>query len=1299
MADNRKRLRYVILLVATLAMMFPGQVSQALALSASPEPAGPTPESRLAPAAQVADPLVIDFDQDASGVDIPPATLIDEQYASLGVHFQGGFSAVSRTQCFPNYKTTTSPNLLATYASASADPTNCGPLPPGGVASKVVVLLDFPVDYASIEGRTSADGQRDSDVLTLNAFDANGVQVATDTAAGNSVPPTYTTEGVLVPQVCAQGIRRLEVSPWLTESLDTLTLRQAATPDLVLSQDDGQSSVSAGQMLTYTLTISNAGNYVATGVTLSDTLPVHTSFVAASHEATETLGLVAWPAFDLAPGDAVSRTLTVQVDSRLPAGVTVITNTTGVTDDGSNCADPTPEDNLTNDVDSLETTPDLMLLKDDGQASVARGQVLTYTLTISNTGGRDATSVVVTDTLPAHTSFVAASHEATETLGLVAWPAFDLAAGNAVSRTLTVQVDSRLPAGVTVITNTASATEDGSNGADPTPEDNTASDTDSLEATPDLMLLKDDGQASVAAGQLLTYTLTISNVGNRDASGVLVTDTLPAHTSFVAASHGATETLGLVTWPAFDLAAGAEVSRTLTVQVGSRLPAGVTVITNTASATDDGSNGVDPTPEDNVASDGDVILATPDLAIAKDDGQASVVAGQILTYTLTISNTGGRDATGVLVTDTLPVHASFVAASHEATETLGLVTWPAFDLAAGDVVSRTVSVQVYSRQPAGLEVITNTAGVTDDGSNGADPTPEDNTASDTDSLEAAPDLMLQKDDGQASTTPGQVLTYELTISNVGNQDATGVLVTDTLPAHTSFLGASHGATETLGLVAWPAFDLAAGFYVTRTLSVQVDALLPVEVKAITNTATLSDDGSNGADLTPENNTGNDIDGLAGGVDLQLGKDDGHTSVAPGGVVTYTLTYTNAGRQGASGVTISDTVPASTTFHGGGSSAGWSCNDGDPAGSVCTFPIGSLDVGESGSVTFTLRTAASLAEDVTHILNSASIGDDGSHGPDQNSEDNQAGDSTPVSFTWTGFCNLYPIALHQSLLPGAEGEVLENLISGTQPGNFGWLSWTGAGDAPSLATSLTPPGDSDAYVNPDDAADHAVSAGDWVTGYTGVTNAAAVRQALDALIGRNIVVPVWDATQGTGSNTRYRVASFARVRLTSYNVGLNDFISVELLGYMQCADTGMLQLSPQVAIQVTDGTFSDTVRIEFASQPQMSTDPFENIGLFFDLDASYLDGSPAQPQNPYSLTVTYDPADVPSTIDEGALALYFREGDAWVREPSSQVDPASHTLTAQPDHFSLWAALGTRRALFLPLILNDASSSPETRSTP
>ncbi|HRE02579.1 MAG TPA: hypothetical protein PLV68_14860, partial [Ilumatobacteraceae bacterium] len=73
---------------------------------------------------------------------------------------------------------------------------------------------------------------------------------------------------------------------------------------------------------------------------------------------------------------------------------------------------------------------------------------------------------------------------------------------------------------------------------------------------------------------------------------VVLTDTVPANTTFVSASDGGAESAGTVTWPAVSLAGnGATFTRTLTVQVDDPLAAGVTTIDNTALVGDDGASG------------------------------------------------------------------------------------------------------------------------------------------------------------------------------------------------------------------------------------------------------------------------------------------------------------------------------------------------------------------------------------------------------------------------------------------------------------------------------------------------------------------------------------------------------------------------------------------------------------------------------------------------------------------------------------------------------------------------------------
>ncbi len=159
------------------------------------------------------------------------------------------------------------------------------------------------------------------------------------------------------------------------------------------------------------------------------------------------------------------------------------------------------------------------------------------------------------------------------------------------------------------------------------------------------------------------------------------------------------------------------------------------------------------------------------------------------------------------------------------------------------------------------------------------------------------------------------------------------------------------------------------------------------------------------------------------------------------------------------------------------------------------------------------------------------------------------------------CDFYPIALSaQQLSNAAPGTVLNDIYNGSAPGNFGWMSWGGSPSEPALVASLTAPGNSSTYVNPDNRADHQISIGDWVSAKPGLSNSKGVRDALDALKSVDITVPVWDLTRGSGDHAAYRVANFARMRLLSYQLPGQNRISARFLGLTTC---GSLNLAPVV----------------------------------------------------------------------------------------------------------------------------------------
>jgi len=151
-----------------------------------------------------------------------------------------------------------------------------------------------------------------------------------------------------------------------------------------------------------------------------------------------------------------------------------------------------------------------------------------------------------------------------------------------------------------------------------------------------------------------------------------------------------------------------------------------------------------------------------------------------------------------------------------------------------------------------------------------------------------------------------------------------------------------------------------------------------------------------------------------------------------------------------------------------------------------------------------------------------------------------------------YCPIYPIALPKSRVDGlSPGALINQLERGTGPGNFSWLTWSGANDAPTMARSLTPPGDSDTYVDPDDASDRLLNIGDWAQGSPGSMNSNAIRDAMDVLKTRDIILPVWDNTRGQGSRFDYRVQRFVTVRLRDYRLTGQGWLTFEYKGEATC----------------------------------------------------------------------------------------------------------------------------------------------------
>ena len=189
-----------------------------------------------------------------------------------------------------------------------------------------------------------------------------------------------------------------------------------------------------------------------------------------------------------------------------------------------------------------------------------------------------------------------------------------------------------------------------------------------------LLLTLADGQTTTQAGSSVTYELTVSNGASFDRTGVALTDVLPPHTLFVSASDGATEVGGTVSWPAFTLPAGTTAVRSLTFQVDPAIPLTVTSLTNSASVTDDGTTGPEPTPENNVASDTNQVLTVradaggpyagdEGVGVTFDASGSSDRDGTIVSYEWDLDADGVfDDATGVTASRAFPDNGTYAVA-------------------------------------------------------------------------------------------------------------------------------------------------------------------------------------------------------------------------------------------------------------------------------------------------------------------------------------------------------------------------------------------------------------------------------------------------------------------------------------------------------------------------------------------------------------------------------------------------------------------------------------------------------------
>jgi uncharacterized repeat protein (TIGR01451 family) len=341
---------------------------------------------------------------------------------------------------------------------------------------------------------------------------------------------------------------------------------------------------------------------------------------------------------------------------------------------------------------------------------------INYLVTITNVGQLDGKNIVLTDTLPANTTFVSEEQisgpaakcttPATGTTGTVTCSIPTLVPHD--SAAFSIIVTAPATKDVLTINNIATVTSSTALAA----SDGALTIVDPSFSPP--IIFKLGSPNPVIAGDSLTYIITINNTMDSPTAGTL-TDSTPANTTFVSleqifgtpfsCSTPAIGSTGSITCTG-TLPSGESASFALVVKVNDDTADG-TIITNTSSFDDQSST-------DTIEVKTSTVLVLSKLA----PSQAS--AGNLLTYTLQVTNDGPTDAQNVILTDILPSNISFVSASDGGTFVGGQVIFNLGTIPVGTTATVTITANVNSGVRPGT-ILNNTATVTSDTPNTGDP--------------------------------------------------------------------------------------------------------------------------------------------------------------------------------------------------------------------------------------------------------------------------------------------------------------------------------------------------------------------------------------------------------------------------------------------------------------------------------------------------------------------------------------------------------------------------------------------------
>ena len=546
---------------------------------------------------------------------------------------------------------------------------------------------------------------------------------------------------------------------------------------------------------------------------------------------------------------------------------------------------------------------------------------IVYVITVTNNGPDDATGVVVNDILPDGLIFSSATGTGSYDANTGIWTIGNLANKGTVTLTITAKIN--LTGSVTNSVNVTGNEDE----TDLT--NNNDSVTTVIPPAADLVVDKEIISSGNYSDEII-YTITVSNRGPDDATGVTVSDILPEGLIFAGSNGTYNSTTGV--WYIGDLANGESISIRITAKINI-----TGNVTNKVNVTGNEHDSNLTNNNDTVTSE---IPPATDLAVDKEVVSVGNYTDEI-EYVITVTNRGPDGATGVVVSDLLPdglIYSSSVADRGTYDPETGI--WTIGDLANGETLTLTIIAKINITGN-----ITNNVSVT-----GGQYDPELGNNNDTVTSEIPPsaDLVVDKEVVSVGNYTDEI-EYVITVTNRGPDGATGVVVSDLLPdglIYSSSVADRGTYDPETGI--WTIGDLANGEILTLKITARINV-----TGNVTNNVNVT---GNEHDSNLTNNNDTVTSEVPPSADLVVDKEVVSVGNYTDGII-YIITVTNRGPNDATGVTVSDILPDGLVFVE---------SNGNYDSETGVWYIGDLANGRTVTLTITAR--INTAGNVTNNVN-------------------------------------------------------------------------------------------------------------------------------------------------------------------------------------------------------------------------------------------------------------------------------------------------------------------------------------------